>query len=318
MLKVSIIIPCYNTGEYLDKCLCAFEVQTYKDFELILVNDCSTDNIEEIITKWKEKGTLRIIYLNNAINSGPAISRNIGVKVASGKWIAFCDSDDWYESEFLEKMIGKAEQDNCDVVLCGYHAVIGKEKIAHNLVCSNKILSSREAILLNVDSLCMTLVKREIILNIPLPDLRNGEDMAILPLIISKAQRVGTIPDSLYNYFFRDGSASMMPSMKVVNSLIRSFDFININISNDYYIEKEYIGIRNVIYGVLLNLFKVSYDIKKASEILKQFEDSFPFWEKNPYMSNLPWIKRIYVKFAQYRMFAVLRVFSLLHQRMTN
>ena len=318
MVHISIIIPCYNAGNYISKCFFAFENQTFKNFDLVLVNDCSKDNTEEIISKWKEKGSLGIIYLKNAVNSGPATSRSNGVKVASGEWIAFCDSDDWYEPEYLEKMVGKAELDSCDVVFCGYNAVIGTEKTAHNLVCSTKVMLPREALLLNVDSLCMTLVKRKIILNIPQPELRNGEDMAMMPLIISKAQRIGAIPDSLYNYNFREGSASMTPSMKVVDSLVKSFDFINANMSDDYYVEKEYIGIRNVVYGVLLNLFKVSYDTKKASEILKHFEVSFPSWGKNPYISNLPLIKFVYVKFAQYRVFAVLRVLSLLHQRLTK
>lgn len=315
MVKISIIIPCFNAEAYINKCLSSFEKQSFRDFEIILINDCSTDNTKQEIQKIKERGTLKIKYIENTKNSGPAASRNTGIKIASGEWISFCDCDDWYESNFLEIMLKQAENEKCDVVFCGYNLIIGTKKIKHTLSNTNKIINSKDALLLNVDSLCVMLVKQEIISQISQPEIRNGEDMAIIPVIITKATQIGIVPSALYNYYIRKGSASTSPSLKVVDSLIKSYDFINSKIDSEYKLEKEYIGIRNLIYGALLNLFKCSYNTKKANEILTYFNQFFPFWYKNPYIHKLPITKRIFIKLAQHKNFMALRLLSLLHQK---
>lgn len=99
---VSIIMPSYNTAKYIKKAIISVLNQTYENWELIIIDDCSTDNTYEIIKTFNDN---RIIYLKNATNNGAAISRNRALKVAKGKWIAFLDSDDIWKSEKLEKQI---------------------------------------------------------------------------------------------------------------------------------------------------------------------------------------------------------------------
>lgn len=100
---VSIIMPSYNTAEYISASIDSVLAQTYTDWELIIVDDCSTDNTDEIV-----KGYLndeRIRYIKNEKNSGAAVSRNRALREAKGKWIAFLDSDDLWEPEKLEKQL---------------------------------------------------------------------------------------------------------------------------------------------------------------------------------------------------------------------
>lgn len=100
---VSIIMPSYNTAEYISASIDSVLAQTYTDWELIIVDDCSTDNTDKIV-----KGYLndeRIRYLKNETNSGAAVSRNYALREAKGKWIAFLDSDDLWEPEKLEKQL---------------------------------------------------------------------------------------------------------------------------------------------------------------------------------------------------------------------
>ena len=99
---VSIIMPTYNCGKYIEQSINSVISQTYKNWELIIIDDCSTDNTIDIVNKFKDK---RIKFLQNPKNSGAAISRNYGLREAKGKWIAFLDSDDLWKSQKLEKQI---------------------------------------------------------------------------------------------------------------------------------------------------------------------------------------------------------------------
>lgn len=106
---VSIIMPSYNTAQYIGESISSVLNQTYSNWELIIVDDCSTDNTDEIITAIKDK---RIRYLKNEKNSGAAVSRNRALREAKGKWIAFLDSDDLWDKDKLEKQIRFMEEND--------------------------------------------------------------------------------------------------------------------------------------------------------------------------------------------------------------
>ena len=99
---VSIIMPSWNTGNFISESIQSVIKQTYKNWELIIVDDCSTDNTDEVVKSFKDK---RIRYLKNEKNSGAAITRNRAISEANGEWIAFLDSDDLWLDEKLEKQL---------------------------------------------------------------------------------------------------------------------------------------------------------------------------------------------------------------------
>lgn len=109
---VSIIMPSYNTANYIEASIESVRHQTYENWELIIVDDCSTDNTDEIVKPLLSDARIR--YLKNEKNSGAAISRNRALREAKGKWIAFLDSDDLWLPEKLEKQVAFMEQN-------GYH-----------------------------------------------------------------------------------------------------------------------------------------------------------------------------------------------------
>ena len=116
MAKISLIVPVYNTSKYLRKCLDSLITQTYKDIEIIVINDGSIDNSEEIIKLYRDK---RLKYISKK-NEGIGKTRNLGIENATGNYIAFVDSDDYLDKNFCKKMIKKADEDNCDIVICNY------------------------------------------------------------------------------------------------------------------------------------------------------------------------------------------------------
>ena len=110
MYKVSVIVPVFNSENYLEKCLDSILSQTLNDIELILINDGSTDNSLSIIKNYSRKYS-NIIYKSKK-NEGQAIARNIGIEMATGEFICFVDSDDYIENTMLEKLYKIAKRDN--------------------------------------------------------------------------------------------------------------------------------------------------------------------------------------------------------------
>lgn len=100
---VSVIMPSYNTAAFIEETIKSVLAQTYENWELIIVDDCSTDNTDEGVAKLLSDSRIR--YIKNEHNSGAAVSRNRALREAKGKWIAFLDSDDLWDSEKLEKQI---------------------------------------------------------------------------------------------------------------------------------------------------------------------------------------------------------------------
>lgn len=315
MPKVSVIIPCYNAEKYIERCLNALETQTFQDFEVIVIDDCSSDQSVKIITEYATHTTLQIHLLKNETNSGPAASRNKGIGTAKGDYIAFCDSDDWYDSNFLSSMLSKMEGNCSDIVFCGYKVIDSNNNCElRPLHSSKEVVSSNEALVLDVDSLCMMMVKAQIIKRTPLPNIRNGEDMAVIPLLIGQSNCCSIVNDCLYNYYRNNYSASQTATMQAVDSLILSFEHIKENFSTENKEILEYIGIRNLLYAGIITLFSVSYNPKKAKEIIENFEKDFPSWYENKMIGNMPKYKRLVLKFTHRRCYVVLFFIALIRK----
>lgn len=114
---VSVIMPSYNTAEFIGQTISSVLNQTYQNFEIIIVDDCSTDNTDDIVKSFNDE---RIRYYKNAVNSGAAVSRNTALKNAKGKWIAFLDSDDLWEPNKLELQIAFMESKGYDFSYTNY------------------------------------------------------------------------------------------------------------------------------------------------------------------------------------------------------
>lgn len=113
---ISVIIPVYNVEKYLHVCLNSVLKQSYQDFEIICIDDASTDSSLEILEYFAQKDS-RIRIVQNESNMGPGFSRNRGLNRAKGKYISFLDSDDWFSPNALEILVNKAEKDKLDLLM---------------------------------------------------------------------------------------------------------------------------------------------------------------------------------------------------------
>ena len=119
MRKVTLIVPVYNSEDYIGRCLDSILNQTYQNFEILVVNDGSKDNSQKIINEYKEKYPNKIIAIEQP-NKGVAITRNESVKRANGDYIMFVDNDDYLDKDYIETFVKTAEDGDYDAVLGGY------------------------------------------------------------------------------------------------------------------------------------------------------------------------------------------------------
>lgn len=124
MSSISIVVPVYNTEKYLDKCISSILNQTFTDFELILVNDGSTDNSIDILKKYKNIDS-RVVIIDKK-NEGSIKARKEGIKKSQSEYITFVDSDDWLENNALERAYNELKKNNSDVVVFNMYKVIDK------------------------------------------------------------------------------------------------------------------------------------------------------------------------------------------------
>ena len=135
-IKVSVIVPIYNAEAYLDKCVKSIISQSLRDIEVILINDGSTDNSLFIAEKYaKLDSRVRVI---NKENSGPAASRNIGIREAKGEYIGFVDSDDYVSYDMYEKLYALSKENETEIAMCSYYDIYG----ANNYAKDKKIVES--------------------------------------------------------------------------------------------------------------------------------------------------------------------------------
>lgn len=308
---VTIVIPCYNVAKYIKRCIDSLVDQSFQKFKVILVDDKSTDDTYQYLLQLQATSGLDIMVLQNSCNSGPAVSRNKGILEADTKYITFCDSDDWYEPDFLKTMVGLLEDNAADMAFCGYKVVDEHGNSQSRPVYNRSGLISREeAFCLDADSLCMLMVKTDIMKNTLLPDLRNGEDVATVPLLMAKANRYAATVSCLYNYFRRSDSASERPTMKAVESLVCSYQYVQKNFPDKYIKEKEFLGIKNLLYSTIITLFSCSNNRHMAKSLLQEFEDIYPNWKNNPYIASLRGYKKIVLQFLYYRFFLGVKFIS--------
>lgn len=320
MPSVSVIIPCYNCDKWIKKCLDALELQTYRDFEVICVDDCSTDDTYNVIAAYKKCSRMQIILFRNENNSGPAVSRNRAASIARGRWLAFCDSDDWYDENYLDEMVASALRNGSDIVMCEYRKVYESGKPSEDVHYLSPIDDGSpmaDKLVYSKSSLCLLLIEKNIFLSNQIPDLRNGEDIACIPCMEAMAKNISVVKKPLYNYLMRTSSASNKPSDKVYSSLYSAFDHIEKNFPDLYPEVLEYLGIRTVLYGVTINALKAGVKKSEIKKIVSEFTKKYPRWKSNSYMNTFSRAKKIYLGLIGKRMFAAAKCLAFIHMKIS-
>lgn len=209
---VSIIMPSYNTGSYIEASIKSVLAQTYPYWELIIVDDCSTDNTDEIVSNYLTDD--RIHYFKNDINSGAAVSRNRALKEAKGKWIAFLDSDDLWLPKKLEKQIRFMLETGCKFTYTDYKMQLNGKCLPY-IYTGPDVVNKRLMKDYCYFSTITVMYDREHVGLIQIAPLRKNNDYAMWLKIIEKTNCY-RLPECLSCYIKHDGSVSSGSKLKLI------------------------------------------------------------------------------------------------------
>lgn len=218
--SVSIVIPIYNVEDYLNNCINAILTQHFSDFEMILVNDGSTDKSGIMCDEYaKQDNRIKVLH---KINGGLSSARNAGINIAKGKYIVFIDPDDQISNDYFLKLYDLSEQNNCDIVVGGYCTVPSNSAYIPSFKL-NEITNGKELILSSRkvhsdNNLCFVwryFYRLEKIKNIRFNErVFYGEDVIFNLEVLLQSDRVLAIPDILYFYTVNNPNSLMRKPYK--------------------------------------------------------------------------------------------------------
>lgn len=210
---VSIIMPSYNTAEFIEESINSVINQTYTNWELIIVDDCSTDGSEEIIKKFTQDE--RIKFYKNERNSGAAISRNYALREAKGKWIAFLDSDDLWHPEKLEKQLNFMRKNDYHFSYTSYEEMDEQSNTTGVMVKGPQKIT-KTGMYNYCWPGCLTVIyDANYIGNIQIADIKKNNDYAIWLKAIKKANCY-LLDEKLAKYRVRQGSISRHSKLRLI------------------------------------------------------------------------------------------------------
>ena len=206
--KISVIVPVYKVEEYLCRCVDSIINQTYKNLEIILVDDGSPDGCGKICDEYAERDSrIKVIHKENG---GPSSARNAGLDAVTGDYIGFVDSDDYIDPAMYEHMISFMQEHGADIVVCNYRDKDDNSKLAkEEVTVLNQEEALNERLVTNAisDSSCDKLYKSELWFNARFPiDRMVSEDSAVIYKVIFRAQKVVGLNKPYYKVFEREDS----------------------------------------------------------------------------------------------------------------
>lgn len=234
MPYVSIIIPVYNAGPYIEACMASLVAQTLDNIEVLLVDDHGRDDSMELARRFVEAHpsgkTFR--FLTTPHNMGPGPARNVGIEAAQGEYVAFVDSDDVVEPGFCELLYREAKQYDADLTYCQAQLVKRDEALPmRNPLVKNGPFDGeqRRFFLTHYTTLFVSFLYRRSLLNeygIRFPSTRSAEDSYFLTCSLLAATRIACVDKSLYHYLVHDESLSEVRNPKRYQDKIQSFDLL--------------------------------------------------------------------------------------------
>lgn len=304
---VSVVVPIYKVEKYLDRCVKSIINQTYKNIEVILVDDGSPDNCPKMCDDYKKKDKrIKVIHKKNG---GLSSARNVGIQNATGKYICFIDSDDYIEKDYVKRMYEVISKEKLDFVVCNYNRVYDN-KIQK---CEVDKFKTENFI---TPAAWNKMYKKSLFDKISFPEGLYYEDLGTFPRLYCHGNKYKIVEGYLYNYVQNSNSIMYQTNNKI-------FDIYKIFDLNYDYIKKynkelilnlEMAYIFHVIVGTTYrNAKSKDFNYKKFKSIKKHVIEMFPKWEKNKQIKNFSIIYKVYLflyKNCDYLIFVALKLFA--------
>lgn len=332
---ISVIVPCFKVEEYLNRCLESVTGQTLHDLEIILVDDCSPDRVPAMCEEWARKDA-RIKVVHNQCNIGLGLTRNEGLKVATGEYVAFVDSDDYIAPDMYEKLYTHAKENHADVVLCSFNFISYRGKITYRRDVEQKtVFDGRTAVdefildlvgplpeekrdVKYMMSVCHGIYKREILTQhaICFPSERQmvSEDLIFDLDFFSHAQCVVYLPDCMYYYCENTASLTHSFSAEKYEKYKTFLDAVEMRLAMLYPREKYRLHadrLRLLYLRVALFYTSNNKDVNMTIEHVANDTYWHPLMERYPF-AQMEWKHRLFFTALKMHLLAIIRLMLLL------
>lgn len=324
MIDVTIIVPIHNVEQYLENCIESLINQDYdkSKMEIFLIDDYSTDNSLSIVKKYaSENSFITVKELNE--NKGVSYARNIGIKDAKGKYLMFCDADDYYELNAVSTLMQVVNKKNADFVTANYFITSLDKSIKVNTsrYFQNDVISKENIISYMTLTSCSKIIKKDLFIqnNVFYPEeIKRCEELTVIPVLAYLALKTVSIDTALYHYCQRKTSAS-----NTVNGNIDFFDITFNKFSQKidkakYYKELEFRAIDHLLYGKVLVMLKMKKSSKEIKMYIKNFKKQYPNFYKNKYLKNFNILKRIFIISLYTENLIIAKIYTHIHKMITR
>lgn len=290
MKQVSIIVPVYNMEHYLEKCMDSLVNQTLKDIEIIVVNDGSVDNSLKILNKYKKQYP-EVVKIINQENSGISVARNNGLKLATGKYVGFVDSDDFVDLNMFKYLYDECERTKADIVVCNYKKYYSDTQkyedidVVKNIHCSNLF---EEPSLINSIYYAPwnKLYKRSLFDDILFPVNKKYEDINAILKVFLKAKKIGKLDEYLYLYRINASGETLTINKKISDIVDILEDLVNwckkLSKYNLLESELEKLCVNSLFYYLILSyqINDLNYINNFRKKIIDFLNSTFKNWKK--------------------------------------
>ena len=314
--KYSIVTPMYNSFSLMKRYFASLCQQTYKNFEVIIVDDCSSDDSYEELCKYAEVSPLTIRVSKTEKNGGPGIARNIGMDAARGEWITFIDNDDWVDTHLFEKIEDVIKENEVNSVIYDYYTTNGKE----NKPASSMYYGEGGVIPL---SKCMIYARNHTFgkfyklsncreKNIRYPEVRRCEDVAFVIRAIDACGSAYYLNEPLYYYYQRPTSLSNNTKLDEAD-MVKAFAILEDKLGSKYPEELKEKSVTDILYGALLMMCKAGKSKKEIVAYIDSYEKKYPSWEQCEIIKHLGRAKETFLKMAKARNVLGMKAIAMVH-----
>lgn len=288
MAKISVIVPVYGVEKYIEKCISSIVNQTFKDIEIIIVDDGTKDNSIKIVESSFNDKRIKIYHKENG---GLASARNLGIKKATGEYLFFVDSDDFIDINALSDMYHEITNKDVDMVICDYYKYYENgDKIYENMIPFYEEDNNKCSVTAMPCAVCK-LVKTKTIKENKISFLEKHyfEDNAIMPFVCAICPTFSYIKKPYYYYLQREGSilnkVKYDPKWEDIFDALDSLykRFKDSKLLDKYHDELEYIYIEYLLHAPGLRFIAYKEGKKNILKINAIMKKLFPNWQKNKY-----------------------------------
>lgn len=319
-MRFSIIIPLYNCEKFLDKLFCSLNNQENKDFEVVFIDDKSTDKTLDKFEKIKENIDYNYKFLKNYVNLGPGTSRNTALMNASGEYVLFLDSDDAISPETMKVLTETVEKENYpDAVLFDYTMVYPHKRIRCSTIPNfdEGYVSKDDAIIYSTGGTWCKVYKNSIIKNnnAEFPDMRTKEDFVFNKIVLSFCETIYYKKEYMYEYNIHEDSVVMKTGSvgadNIETAIKRAdfaFDLIEKSVDKSHMEAITALKVKEYLFGTVQAMLRLNTNSKRINAFMDDFEKLHPEW----YNRELHFGKyvNLYLYFIRKRNIIILRIIT--------